>query len=171
MWRWTTEKLCGGEGLKVGCVENLSAHWSFLPRILGRFGKRGIRIWVEKYSNSGQQFCRLAEILHGSERHKFSKGLHPNYLCIQRTRPMFSRSMMLIIGLTWFHSSDFLLSSGPKHRDLYSGLFQANLNREGMQDTLVQALCSSAGVPFRLANAGFVCPRRAARLSRRKQVS
>lgn len=54
MWRWDTEKLYSGERLKVGCVEKLSAHWSFLPRILDRLEKRGIRIWVEKYSNSRQ---------------------------------------------------------------------------------------------------------------------
>lgn len=43
------------------------------------------------------------------------KNLHPNYLCIQSTSPIFSSAGMPSVWLTWFHSLDFSLLSEPKH--------------------------------------------------------
>lgn len=87
-WRWSTEKLCGAERLKVEGVVKVSAHWSFLPK-KSRFGKREIRIWMKKPNNS-VGWLRPCVVVRGIDS---GKDLHPNYLLIQRTGPVFSRNI------------------------------------------------------------------------------
>lgn len=99
-WKWGTKKVDGRERLRMGCVGKLAAQWFFLPWILVRFGKRGIGIWVKKCNHSRGWLitCVAAKDIDSG------KNLHPNYLRIQRTIPIFSSSGMPSVWLTCFHS-------------------------------------------------------------------
>lgn len=55
-----------------------------------RFGERGIGIWVKKCNNSGGWLIPYV-VAKGIDS---GKNLHPSYVCIQRTSPIFSSSDM-----------------------------------------------------------------------------
>lgn len=77
--------------MKVGYAESLFANWSFLPRIFSRFGKINKDMGKKKKKSIEQ--LRPYMVVRGIES---GKDLNPNYLCLQQTRSMFSRIVILI---------------------------------------------------------------------------